>query len=125
MLRKIAQLSRKTGESPAAIIRKGVELYDKYFVTGRLNDLDADSKLAEVVGDPDARKVFRQFMSQLGKHSQACKSPEERREQASAGGAARRNSLTSAQRKKQARAAVEARWAKARAKRESQLDEKP
>jgi hypothetical protein len=121
-LRRIAQLSRKTGESPADIIKKGVELYDRYFVSEDLNDVDADTKLAEVVGDPDARKIFRQFMSQLGKHSQACKSPEERREQASAGGTARRDSLTAAQRKKQARAAVEVRWAKARAKTEPQCD---
>lgn len=98
-------LSRRTGESPAEIVAKGIELYEKDFLSKK-------GRLAKIIDDPEKLEVYSEMMSELAKSQSASMSKKERVERARAGAKARASHLTPEQRSAQAKKAAVKRWEK-------------
>jgi hypothetical protein len=85
----IERVSKKTGETPIAIIRKGVALYEKRLHVKSVQPLDENSKLARITKDPDELALFQRVVSAMATRSNATMTKAQLIDRAKKGAAAR------------------------------------
>lgn len=111
VLRKLQTLSKETGQSVAVIVEYGMGEYERKIAAHQSSDgLD---KLARMRLDPKTQPIVEEVLAALRARAHAAK-PERKSEGGKKGGKQRAKNLSSAERKKIAVDAVNARWAKYR-----------
>ena len=107
VLRRIEQLSRRTGKTPDEIVDAVIELYELSFVRA---DLPEEERERRLLANPLSEKIFSDRLSLLNRQAAKNIAPEDLIKRASAGGEARAASLGKRARRLIAKKAAKARW---------------
>lgn len=112
VLKSIEKLSKQTGESAAAIVEKGVELYRRSVRKAEPGLNSAEDDLDAIRRDPTKGPIFEEIMKAIRGRSAASMTPEQRTARAQAGAASRFANMTAEEKKELAKKAAKKRWMK-------------
>jgi hypothetical protein len=102
VLKKIAKLSKETGETVESIVERSISLYEKRVSTKVTGPGD---KLDRLMSDPAKREVFEAISGAMAERSNAGMTAEQKKARALAGAVARQNNTTPERRAEIARQA--------------------
>jgi hypothetical protein len=76
---RIQKLAERTGEKPVEIVKKGIDLYERYGVLSAENETE-QTRLSRIEPDPEKRTVFSEVMRAMANRTNAVMTKEQRQE---------------------------------------------